>query len=215
MGRTAGPRLQSKSGPPAVLRRDAGESLPRLRLVVGDVRPCSIEPAAAVEEGLPHLLTRWAVKSRTPSPPCEGAACARTMSSAASTVYSERHPLDVSSSMQIDPPTVTWPVWKAKRGATTRKKGGEEGKSAPKDTSSSTVARTCTARFREGSEQVPWMRRLRRRPHVERGGVSLDLVPQRAAGRHAHLDPPAQHVGLVGQGDGQLRKALRLEPTRS
>ena len=110
MGRTAGPRLQSKSGPPAVLRRDAGESLPRLRLVVGDVRPCSIEPAAAVEEGLPHLLTRWAVKSRTPSPPCEGAACARTMSSAASTVYSERQPLDVSSSMQIDPPTVTWPV---------------------------------------------------------------------------------------------------------
>ena len=99
--------------------------------------------------------------------------------------------------------------------ATTRKKGGEEGKSAPKDTSSSTVGRTCTARFREGSEQVPWMRKLRRRPHVERGGVSLDLVPQRAAGRHAHLDPPAQHVGLVGQGDGQLRKALRLEPTRS
>ena len=74
MGRTAGPRLQSKSGPPAVLRRDAGEGLPRLRLVVGDVRPCVIEPAAAVEEGLPHLLTRWAVKSRTPSPPCEGAA---------------------------------------------------------------------------------------------------------------------------------------------
>mmetsp|Transcript_19465 Transcript_19465/g.65682 ORF Transcript_19465/g.65682 Transcript_19465/m.65682 type:complete len:207 (-) Transcript_19465:2155-2775(-) len=54
MGGTAGPRLQSKSGPPAVLRRDAGEGLPRLRLVVGDVRPCVIEPAAAVEEGLPH-----------------------------------------------------------------------------------------------------------------------------------------------------------------
>ena len=47
------------------------------------------------------------------------------MSSAASTVYSERHPLDVSSSMQIDPPTVTCPVWKAKRGATTCRDAAE------------------------------------------------------------------------------------------
>ena len=34
------------------------------------------------------------------------------------------HPDDVSSSMQMEPPTVTWPVWKAKRGRMTRTKGG-------------------------------------------------------------------------------------------
>ena len=32
----------------------------------------------------------------------------------------------------VAPAVPTWPVWKAKRGETTRTKGGEEGKSYPK-----------------------------------------------------------------------------------
>lgn len=38
-----------------------------------------------------------------------------------------RQPLLVSSSMQMEPPTVTWPVRNLKRGRTTRTKGGVNG----------------------------------------------------------------------------------------
>ena len=213
MGRTAGPRLQSKSGPPAVLRRDAGESLPRLRLVVGDVRPCPIEPAAAVEEGLPHLLTRWAVKSRTPSPPCEGAACARTMSSAASTVYSERHPLDVSSSMQIDPPTVTWPVWKAKRGATTCRDAAEMQPRCSRDAAEMQPrygSRDHPQEGRRGGEvRAERHLELNRRPHLH------STLPRRfRAGPVDAKAPPSAARGTQRR-EPRPRPAARSRPARS
>lgn len=45
----------------------------------------------------------------------------------ASTVLADVQPLFVSNSVQILPPIVTWPVWKANRGLITRQKGGLNG----------------------------------------------------------------------------------------
>mmetsp|Transcript_53859 Transcript_53859/g.123956 ORF Transcript_53859/g.123956 Transcript_53859/m.123956 type:complete len:303 (+) Transcript_53859:464-1372(+) len=82
------------------------------------------------------------VRSRRPSPSTRAT---RICTSTDSIVNAGDQPELVSSSIQIEPPIVTWPEWKAKRGDTTRTKGGAIGKASVKMISSVTAAASAWA----------------------------------------------------------------------